>query len=373
MKIPRFFVTRKRRDGVAHYWQVPARLRVQIHGELWPTQVIRLTGDVEQAIKQAKALNQQLDHLRKGELSVDRKGTMPWLMAEYQKSQYFTLLRDKTKRGYIQLGRHILRWSESKNHPQVSTLTTQKVLEFLHDYQSTPSLRDHLAGYLAVLCEYARRIGLITYNPARRLGLKRARRKKPIRIINVDQVIMLANKAIEMGYPHVAMGTLLHFDLGQRQGDILRLQKPRDYKNGVFYFKQSKTDQDVTIKPFLAETRLMLDALPAEQMMLVSKNFGAVQAQHYIKNFRSVANACGFLDLWEMELRHSCVIYCERAGLTPAEISTRTGHTLSSVIQILEKYRYRDSVVAHQGAVKLEDYRNISLSGSKQRQKAPHK
>jgi hypothetical protein len=158
------------------------------------------------------------------------------------------------------------------------------------------------------------------------------------------------------------MGVLLHFDLGQRQGDVLRLQKPRDYKDGVFRFKQSKTDQMVTIRPFLKETREALDALPADQMMLVSVNKTAVNPPTYVADFRKVANACGFHDLWEMELRHSCVIYCERAGLTPGEIATRTGHGLASVIMILENYRYRDEVVAHQGAVKLEDYRNKTLS-----------
>lgn len=362
MKKPRFFVTRKRRDGVAYYWQVPARLRVNVDGKPWPGEVIRLVSDLEQAVRRAKALNLQLDHLRKGEISIDRRGTMPWLIAEYNKSQYFQQLSPVTKRGYILMERRILAWSERKNHPQISTLTSMKVLEFLHEFQDRLTLRQHVYRHLSVLCEYARRIGLISHNPARHLGLKKAKRQKPIRIITVDQVISLANKAIELGHPGVAMGIMLHFDLGQRQGDILRLQKPRDYKNGVFQFKQSKTDQIVTIKPFLVETRRMLDALPDDQMMLVAENKTAIPPWLYGRLFKRVREAAGFNDLWEMELRHSCVIYCERAGLTPGEIATRTGHTLGSVVHILENYRYRDPVVAHHGAVKLEDYRNRSLS-----------
>lgn len=363
MKFPRYVVARKRPAGTVYYWQVPTKQRYQhTDGEFWPTGLVRLPSDPTDMMVQARTLNHQLDTLKSGVNPNTRKGTLPWLVAEYEKSSYFTSLRDRTKQSYAQLSRYVLRWSDSKGNPPVTSLTTQKILEFLNQYDSRKSLRDHIGTYLAVVLEYARRTGVINANPARRLGLKRAKRLKPIRTITVDQLMTIVNKAREMGLPHVAMGALLHFDLGQRQGDVLRLQKPRDYKDGVFRFKQSKTDQMVTIRPFLKETREALDALPSDQMMLVSRNKTAINPTTYVADFRTVAKACGFHDLWEMELRHSCVIYCERAGLTPGEIATRTGHGLASVIMILENYRYRDEVVAHQGAVKLEDYRNRTLS-----------
>lgn len=362
MKFPRYVVARKRPAGTVFYWQVPIKQRHHAEGEAWPNGLVRLPDDPMEMRVKASTLNSQLDALKEGADISTRKGTLPWLVAEYEKSSYFTSLRDRTKQSYAQLSRYVLRWSDSKGNPPVTSLTTQKILEFLNHYDTRKSLRDHIATYLAVVLEYARRTGLIHANPARRLGLKRAKRLKPIRTITVDQLMTIVTKAREMGLHHVAIGALLHFDLGQRQGDVLRLQKPRDYRDGVFRFKQSKTDQIVTIRPFLQETRDALDALPTDQMMLVSRNKTAVDAPSYVRDFRIVANACGFHDLWEMELRHSCVIYCERAGLTPGEIATRTGHGLASVIMILENYRYRDEVVAHQGAVKLEDYRKRTLS-----------
>lgn len=354
----RYVVSKQRGESTAWYWQVPTRLKVKTEAGLWPEGTVRLPDDAEERRKTAMRLNDELDSLRRGNVTHGGRGSLPDLIREYERSSYFTSLRERTREGYDLLSRRVLQWSQEKGHPQVSTLTTPKIIQFLERYESRRSLRDHIAKYLAVVLEYARRTGRINYNPARKLGLKRPKRMKPIRIVTVEQVLQIAAKAREAGKPHVAMGVLLHFDLGQRQGDVLRLQKPRDYKDGVFHFHQSKTDQVVTIRPFLQETRDALDALPNDQMMLVAQDKSAVQRLAYWRDFREVANACGFNDLWEMELRHSCVIFCERAGLTPAEIATRTGHGLASVITILENYRYRDPVVAAHGALKLEAYRN---------------
>jgi hypothetical protein len=360
MKLPRYVVKREREGRSYFYWQVPPRLRVKdADGTVWPTGLTRLPEGPDMATTAAR-LNAELDARRNPASHLDRRhGTMPWLIENYEQSSYFTTLRDRTKVSYRELSAHLVRWSTAKNHPPITAMTTPMVLTFLEQYENRRSLRDHIAMYLAVVMEFARRSGHIQINPARRLGLKRAKRLKPIRIVSVEQVLTIVVKAREMGLPHVAMGTLLHFDLGQRQGDVLRLQKPRDYSEGLFRFNQSKTDQVVTILPFLHETRAALEALPAAQFMLVAGPDGlAVNPSTYSREFRRVACACGFADLWEMELRHSCVIYMERAGLTPAEIATRTGHALQSVIMILENYRYRDPVVAHQGALKLEAYRN---------------
>jgi len=361
--LPRYVVARKRPNGTVYYWQVPPRLRVTSDAGTWPDGLVRLPDDHREMLTHAASLNRELDALRKGVVPCDRKGTMPWLIEQYEKSSYCEDLHPRTKMSYLYLSRRITRWSEEKGNPPVASLTKPKILEFLSGYDKRRSLRDHMASYLGGLLEFACRIGMIEQNPARKLGLKRARRRKPIRTVTIAQLMTIVTKAREMGMPHVAMGCLLHFDLGQRQGDILRLQKPRDYRAGTFQFHQSKTDQVVTIKPFLTETREALDALPATQMMLVSDADGSALNQRiYQRDFRTVANACGFTDLWEMELRHSCVVYAEQAGLTPGEIATRTGHGLASVIQILENYRYRDNTVASQGAIKLEDYRNKSLS-----------
>lgn len=361
MNLPRYVVARKRTSETVYYWQVPVKQRrPDESGQPWPAGLVRLHEEGLQA--QASVLNSRLDAL--AQAAQARVGTLPSLIADYEQSSYFTSLRERTQHSYKQLSRHVLRWSAEKNNPHVSTITTPIILGLLSRYDSRKSLRDHIGTYLGVILEYARRTGMIADNPARRLGLQRAKRSKPIRIVTVDQLMAIVSKAHEMGKPHVAMGALLHFDLGQRQGDVLSLQQPRDYKDGVFRFKQSKTDQVVTIRPFLRETRAALDSLPPTQMMLVSINSCAVDSRRYVHDFRQVANACGFHDLWEMELRHSCVIYCERAGLTPGEIATRTGHGLASVIMILENYRYRDDVVAQQGAIKLEAYRNKMATGS---------
>lgn len=360
--LPRYVVARQRGGRTVYYWQVPLKHRAQAGHEVWPDGVTRLPDDAAEMLAAAKRLNDELDQRREGAPLDRRAGSMPWLIAQYEQSLYFTGLSARTQRSYQQLSGYLLAWSKEKNHPPFKTLTTEKILEFLARFDDRRALRDHVATYLRIVLDFARRTGKgVEHNPARSLGLTRARKLKKLCIVDVDQVLAIVARADAMGLPWVATGALLHFDLGQRQGDVLRLQKPRDYRGGVFQFHQAKTDQIVTIKPFLAETRARLDALPLAQLMLVAgAGGGAVGVSTYTVDFRKVVRACGFANLWEMELRHSCVIFCERAGLTPAEIATRTGHSLNTVTTILESYRYRDPVVAHQGAVKLEDYRNKS-------------
>lgn len=288
-----------------------------------------------------------------------QKRTMQWLIAHYEnpatKVSTFHKLNAGTKDDYRKLSKHVLAWAADR---AVRAITTPDVLAFLSQFGDRPSLQWHMASYLRVLLTHARRIGEVQHNAASALGLSKPKRQKAITVVDVTQLLSLVDTAHRMDMPHVAIGCLLHFDLGQRQGDILRLQKPRDYRGGVFQFEQSKTAQHVTVRPFLAETRAAIDALPLTQMMLVADHNGQrLPAWRYCRDFRKVADAAGFPDLWEMELRHSCVIYCERAGLTPGEIATRTGHSLKTVFTILENYRYRDPVVAAQGAVKLEEYR----------------
>lgn len=371
IELPRFVIARHFPNKVSFYWQVPARLRFKgvVDGEqvAWPEKVMRLPDAIPEMLTRANQLNAELDRLRKVGFAENRHGSMPWLIENFEHSTSWAELKPKTQRSYKQLAGYVLKWSKTKNHPLVKSLTTPKVLQFLSDFDTRRSLRNHIAAYLRLLLRHGIRIGELQTNVADRLGLKKAKRKKKIRTIDVPELLQLVAKADEMGLSFVGTGALLHFDLGQRQGDVLSFQRrptsteavPNTYWGGVFNVTQSKTDKPLTLVPFLPETKARLEAQPHAQLMLVAGADGlAVKEDHYRKMFRKVAKAAGFHDLWEMELRHSCVIFMERAGLTPSEIATRTGHTLKSVLTILEEYRYRDSVVAHQGAVKLADYRN---------------
>lgn len=363
MKLPRFVVRRAHKNNEVYYWQVPKHSRVVTNGTEWPAGLIRLPLEADERERRAASLNAELDLLRAGATADTREGTLPWLIAQYEHTDRFKKRAPKTQRSYQEMARHLLKWSEQKNHPPVAAMTTPKILQFLATYDHCPSLRNHIASYLRLTMAYARRIGQVTTNPAVDLGLEGAKRRKPIVTIDLPGVLQIVAKADEMDRPWVGTAVLLHFDLGQRQGDILRLQKPRDYKDGVFQFAQSKTAQIVTIKPFLDETIARLNALPTTQLMLVGGRNGlAIKPRAYSGDFRAIADACGFKDLWEMELRHSAVVYMERAGMTPGEISTRTGHTLKNVYTILESYRTRDPVVAEQGANKLIAYRKRTNS-----------
>jgi hypothetical protein len=78
-----------------------------------------------------------------------------------------------------------------------------------------------------------------------------------------------------------------------------------------------------------------------------------IAAAKVFATVRKTATANGARDLKLKWLRHSCVVQLARAGCTVPEIASITGHSISSVEQILQKYLPRDSRVA-ENAQKIE-------------------
>jgi hypothetical protein len=310
-------------------------------------------------IADAKSLLPKLTEERSGAPESTRDGTVPWLIASYEKSAAFKQREETTKRTYAYCARIVLKWSAAHDHGPVAKLLKPHILTFLATMDETPRKRNLVASYLSVLLGHAVRLGLRSDNPAHDLGLEAARRKKMVHIWTDAELYARMARADASGRRSIATAMLIAHDQGFRPGDTLRLQKGRDYdaKTGRFKFRCSKTGEwaecDATQR-----VRARLAELPPEQLALVVNEVtGKVYNERVFLRWFDAAQDGEAEHLWFRHLRHTHVVKARRAGLDSKEIAGRTGHSLSSVDKILEEfYSPHDTEVIQRGAAKFEAY-----------------
>jgi integrase len=75
--------------------------------------------------------------------------------------------------------------------------------------------------------------------------------------------------------------------------------------------------------------------------------------------FNRIRRAAGLPDdLWFEDLRRTAVVQLAEAGLTESEIAAFTGHSPTSVAQMMKIYRPTNIKMAEHGMVKLLKYRS---------------
>jgi hypothetical protein len=75
-------------------------------------------------------------------------------------------------------------------------------------------------------------------------------------------------------------------------------------------------------------------------------------------------------DLRYQDLRRTCIVNLARAGCTPLEIAAITGHMIDTVVDILQHYLPRDSIVAANAIEKLDRWRTGRSKSRKEKERA---
>ena len=357
IELPPYLVVKSRKKGpAAHYFQVPRRLRP----DDWPP-TLRLSGNLAEAIEEAKDAYKRMEAERSGAPLANRHGTIPWLIESYEQTETYRKKSPKTKTAHAYCARILTKWSKKGRHPQVSRINRPAILKFLSALDETPSTRNHVASYLRTLLHHARDKGLIETNPATELRLEQP--EATIRIWDIEGEFERVVEWLDQhGRSQVATALWIARAIGQREGDVLSLQEPRDYRDGMFRFWQEKTKTYMTI-PAPAGLPKRLEARPDGQLLLVANEVTGVKYNPRTLNkwLRRATRALQLDDLLFMHLRHTCVVEMARAECTEAEIASITGHSLRTVGKILKHYLPRDSVVARNAISKLDAYREQEL------------
>jgi hypothetical protein len=357
LDLPKYVTKRRRRDGTLRfYFQVPEWMRP----DNWPP-YIRLPDAVGEMFRQAELLNQRMVAERSGTpLAAWPEGSIPHLLAEYHKSESYRALRPKVQKLYDFSARHIVEWSAKAGHPHVRTLRRKIIRNFLNTFEATPTKRHETYKFFRILLGFAVEQEELEVNPVLNMRFKIP--EPEVLIWTEAEVDAIVAAADAQGFGYVGDCVLIQHEIGQRHGDCLRLEHGKDYADGVFQFRQSKTGEYLRI-PATERLRARLAASGRTAGTLVRSQSGKpFQPRNFTRSFDIVRNAANLRHLKLLHLRHTAVVNLARAGCTLPQIASITGHSLHTCAAIIKRYLPRDSAVAAEAIRKLEEYRKSAVS-----------
>ena len=350
----RYLVEKPQKGGhTLYYWQ-PSRTLQQLG--FTTRRLAGRSNQFEDAIVEAERLNRELDGWREGRGGPTiEPGTLPWLVKLYRSTELYADLAAKTQRSYEQGITLIEAWSKERGHPPLAGLQTRHVRELLATIER-PAMRHLAYRTLRLLLSFSVAEGHLERNPARGLRIKGLR---PREIYwTSDQVETLVRAAQSMERPSLALAAQLAVNLGQREGDILRLAWSQ-YEAGSFKLRQRKTGRLISI-PATAELRdVLAGALRPSPIIVIAETTGQpYKEDHFRHEFARVRDAAGLpTALRFMDLRRTAVVRLGEAGCSIPEIAAVTGHTVDRTARILEVYLPRTAPMARAAVARLDEAR----------------
>jgi integrase len=278
-------------------------------------------------------------------------GILNSILDDYQDSEAFRRLGVKTKRDYK---RHLVMISETFGDCPVKVLNDRRfrgdVLKWRDGVaRKSPRQADYIITVFARALSWAENRGLISENVL----------KRPERIwkgTRAEKTWSDEDEArfLELASPRMALALMLALWTGQRQGDLLRLPWSA-YDGHVIKLRQSKTGVRVTV-PVGEPLKAILDATPRVSTIIISnEDKRPFTSDGFRASWRKTCARAGITGLTFHDLRGTAVTRLALAGCTEIQIATFTGHAVSSVKSIMDKfYLSRDPSMAVDAVKKLE-------------------
>lgn len=273
--------------------------------------------------------------------------TVAWLISEYKRSRAFSKLRDKTRADY---DRHLETIQQKFGTMPVKALEEPGVRTVLLNWRDSigersPRQADYIWSVLRRLLEWAYDYALISVNHARGGGrLYRSDRSERI-WMNADIEAFLAVAPIPVRHAF-----LIALYTGQRQGDLLSLTWTA-FDGQAIRLRQSKTGRKVFI-PCGPDLKMLLQQLDRKATTILTSQSGLPwRADNFRHQFAKARKDAGMEGLTFHDLRGTFVTRRSEDGWTPQEIASITGHSMSQVETILDRYLARTEDLAT-GAMK---------------------
>jgi hypothetical protein len=393
----RYIVSKPGKDGATRYFWQPAKALRDLG---WRAErLLNPSGkpceNELEAAAAAKILNDQLDAWRRGEVAApelavaSKPGSMSAVIQSYRASPRFLTKKTTTRRGYEQCLAVIEAWAGDM---PVRAITAGLVEKFYFSMQPRiPAKANAVIRVLRIVLEHARRLDLITVNPASKPGLIGTEPR--LRIWTLAEVDHMVATADRLGKFSLADAILIAYDSGQRESDVLHMSKIR-YQGGRLKVRQRKTGAliDVPLTPRLQARMVqiyarheamnrdhrdaaielrakrghngppeLVDDLDLPTLVICESTLRPYKPDHFrheIAATRAVAAATmpSQIDAWFMDLRDTAVTRLAEAGCTVPEIASITGHTEESVYKILKHYLALNADMATHAIAKLVAY-----------------
>lgn len=392
IKGPPYFAETPRKNGttVYHFHLTPSK-RPKGWPEMaepWPSDVgrsltPRLSDDLPRALEQATQLNEALRNLRNkiGPIAraTPRKGSIPWLMEETLESsvheervnRWSERHRKDTLRGWQWWRQQSAKLAAAKKRIKVEdvqpvdhiplsdqTWSARTIIKAL----AQPEVKDKLPtrrAYRAALSSLVKTAlieGVITKSPIEDVPLPVP--KSTFYAFSEDEIARLvetAPKVLEANGEAMQRIIVLMSEIGQREGDALRLHYARDYRAGDFRFSQSKTGATLVI-PATEYLRQYIGDGDSAIGPIVNWPHSVDHLRH---SFRALCRAAGIPDEAKlMHLRHFAIGLLAELGFDAVQIRSITGHSLGTINQMLDgHYLARSSRTARMIVSKMDEYR----------------
>lgn len=359
LDLGRYVVLKPRADGTHRVlFQVPERLRPSGWSPTIPLPRtgerrgdLADAGELARIQADAKALHVELTRARTGAPSPETARSLKKLIAAWKAMDEYKSTKPKTKKGYEVHVRNIEAWSLATGHPDPTTLTNDKVRDFLALFDDRPTSKKRLLEVLRPILQRAVALGWRPDNPAAGIRLE----VPDPRVDLWDQVHVegYVEAAEAVGRRSIALIILLEWEIGQRLTDVRTFRPGAEYdaSAGVFRFHQSKTGSWVTIPVSPKLKQLLAEAAEGQLFLFRDERTGKAYTESRLTHVfgdevRVAAMAKGAPHRILRQLRHSCVVELARAEATVPEICSVTGHSLASAERILRKYLPRDNELA---------------------------
>jgi integrase len=286
------------------------------------------------------------------------EGRLLRLLQDYQRSQDFLSLRERTRADYI---KQIAKIEQKFGDCPLKALAWPKTRGIFMEWRDELALKsprnaDYAWTVLALILAWAKGRGKIPINPCEKGG-------RVYHGTRVDKIWSIDDEeAFFRSAPHhLHLPLLLAVWTGQRQGDLLRLPWSA-YDGNAIRLRQSKSMRRgarrpvyVTI-PVGAPLKAALDMAPKRSPIILTTMSGTPWTSDGFRT--SWGKACakaGITGVTFNDLRGTAVTRLALVGCTEAEIVAITGHSLKDVRSILDAhYLHRDPELARTAIHKLE-------------------
>lgn len=386
---------RPRKQGDVAYWVPPAK---DIRGG-WPIKSITLYGSQAEMAEQCRGLWRELMDWRRGIEPGPEKFTLSWLIRRYQtdKMSPYHNVREKTRTRYDQScriidatigkrridaallggmirqrisGEDVCRWHMMWGVPGEDGKPTK------------PARARHTIAMLRLLVSYAVILNVPGAAELRTGTLKvlrfptiPARDVAPTR----QQVLDIVRKALELGYPSIAITTLSQFEFTERRTHIIGTWESGQWRPGwvwqgisadwMITYYQNKIGRnqrtfDLTQTPALLA---LLQGIPEARRLgpvICCETTGKPwRLRHYISIFRKIARAAGIPDtIWSMDMRAGGATEASGIqGITTLDIQAAGGW---ADISMAARYT-RDHVTRAQKVVSLRQKKASGTGGER--------
>jgi integrase len=280
-----------------------------------------------------------------------RKSNLASLIDLYQDSEAFLGLAAKSRKDYQRILASICK---KFGDCPVEVLKDKRVRgDFLawrdEIAQGSPRQADYTISVFARVLSWAKDRALIAENPLERP--KRVWKGSRAEKVWSDED---ESKFLAVATPQMALAMKLAIWTGQRQGDLLHLTWSA-YDGHFIRLRQSKTGVRVVI-PAGAPLKAILDATPRVSPFIISSGDDRpYTSDGFRATWRKTCERAGVKGLTFHDLRGTAVSRLASAGATEMEIAAITGHAVSNVRSIMDKFYFnRDPAMAVSAVQKLE-------------------